>query len=309
VAQVHHFTYGWLTPTLAYLLSYLGALLGLVATARARQSTSGGTRARWLVLGAWAIGGTGIWVMHFMAMIGFTVDNASIDYDATVTIASWLIAVIVVGLGLFIVGFGRPSVAKVLAAGLFTGLGVAGMHYTGMAAMRMDASVHYDRTRVILSVVIAVVAATAALWFTLVVRRARWIGVIAAIMAVAVSGMHYTAMSAMSVRLTGGDTAVAGTDALSFIPPILIFVLLVVIALLYAVLADPSADERQWDAEREQREQERADDRQRAGNRQWGGGRHWTAERPWPERRRERPADPSPSQPVTARSRRPGSFG
>jgi NO-binding membrane sensor protein with MHYT domain len=244
VAQVHHFTYGWLTPTLAYLLSYLGSLLGLVATARARQSTSPGTRARWLVLGAWAIGGTGIWVMHFMAMIGFTVDGTPIGYDVTVTVASWLTAVIVVGIGLFIVGYGRPSVVKVLAAGLFTGVGVAAMHYSGMAAMRMHADVGYDRGRVALSLLIAVVAATAALWFTLVVRRARWIGVIAAIMAVAVSGMHYTGMSAMSVRLHDTGVDVPGMDALTFVPPILIFVLLVVIALLYAVLADPAADER-----------------------------------------------------------------
>ena len=164
---------------------------------------------------------------------------------------SWLTAVVVVGLGLFIVGYGRPTVLKVLAAGLFTGFGVAGMHYTGMhctvmAAMRMGGSVAYDRTRVALSIAIAVVAATAALWFTLVIRRLRWIGVVAAIMAVAVSGMHYTAMSAMSVALHGNPGAVAGTDALSFIPPILVFVLLVAIALMYAVLADPSAEERHW---------------------------------------------------------------
>lgn len=246
MAEIHHFTYGWVTPTLAFLLSYLGALLGLVATARARQSSSRGARARWLVLGAWAIGGTGIWVMHFMAMIGFSVDGTAIGYDPTVTVASWLTAVIVVGLGLFIVGYGRPTTVKVLAAGLFTGLGVAGMHYTGMAAMRMNASVDYDPTRVALSIVIAVVAATAALWFTLVVRRASWIGVIAAIMAVAVSGMHYTAMSAMSVQLHAVARNVGGTDALSFIPPILMFVLLVAIALMYAVLADPTAEERSW---------------------------------------------------------------
>jgi NO-binding membrane sensor protein with MHYT domain len=246
VAQIHHFTYGWLTPTLAYLLSYLGSLLGLVATARARRAGTGRAHSGWLVLGAWAIGGTGIWVMHFMAMIGFSVDGTPIAYDRTTTVASWLTAVIVVGVGLFIVGYGQPTVTKVGAAGLFTGLGVAGMHYTGMAAMRMNGSVHYDGARVVLSVAIAIVAATAALWFALVARQARWIGMIAAVMALAVTGMHYTAMSAMSVRLHGGTAAVAGTDALSFLPPILIFVLLVAIALMYAVLADPAAEERHW---------------------------------------------------------------
>jgi NO-binding membrane sensor protein with MHYT domain len=246
VAGIHHFTYGWLTPALAFLLSYLGCLLGLVATARARQTGTGPAKARWLVLGAWAIGGTGIWVMHFMAMIGFSVDGSPIAYDVRTTVASWLTAVIVVGVGLFLVGYGRPTAGKILAAGVFTGLGVAGMHYTGMAAMRMNGTVGYAGARVALSVVIAVVAATAALWFTLVVRQAAWIGVTAAIMAVAVTGMHYTGMSAMTVRLHAGSQAVTGTDALNFIPPILIFVLLVAVALLYAVLADPAAEERHW---------------------------------------------------------------
>jgi NO-binding membrane sensor protein with MHYT domain len=245
MAHVHHFTYGWLTPTLAFLLSYLGCLLGLVATARARQSRSSAVRGRWLVLGAWAIGGTGIWVMHFTAMIGFSVDGTAVGYDIPVTVASWLAAVIVVGIGLFIVGFGPASAGKVLAAGLFTGIGVAAMHYSGMAAVQVNGSIGYDRTRVALSVVIAVVAATAALWFTLVVRRARWIGVTAAVMALAVCSMHYTGMSAMEVR-SGSRADVSATDALSFLPAILIFVLIVVVALLYAVLADPSAEDREW---------------------------------------------------------------
>ncbi len=246
VAHIHHFTYGWLTPTMAFLLSYLGSLLGLVATARARQSESARIRARWLVLGAWSIGGTGIWVMHFMAMIGFSVEDTPLGYDIGVTVASWLTAVIVVGLGLFSVGYGRASVGKVLAAGLFTGVGVAAMHYSGMAAIELRGTIYYDRARVALSVVIAVVAATAALWFTLVARRLRWIAVIAAIMALAVTGMHYTGMSAMSVQQRTSGADVPGTDALSFVPALLIFVLAVVVALLYAILADPSAEERQW---------------------------------------------------------------
>ncbi len=73
--HVDHFSYGWLTPGLAYFLSVLGSLLGLVCTVRARAMIDNARRARWLVLAAWAIGGTGIWVMHFMAMIGFSVPD------------------------------------------------------------------------------------------------------------------------------------------------------------------------------------------------------------------------------------------
>jgi NO-binding membrane sensor protein with MHYT domain len=226
---------------LAFTFSYLGCLLGLVATARARR-VSGGTRARWLVLGAGAIGGTGIWVMHFVAMIGFAVNGSDVNYDVPITIASGLMAILVVGAGLFIVGYSRPSVPRVIAGGLFTGVGVAGMHYTGVSGMRMNADVTYSHMLVGLSIVIAVVAATVALWFTVHVHRARWITVAAAIMAVAVTGMHYTGMSAMSVHTTATPGNLSGVGALNFLPAILVFVLLVSIVLSYAMLIEPGGD-------------------------------------------------------------------
>ncbi|WP_203924283.1 MHYT domain-containing protein [Rugosimonospora africana] len=237
-----------MTPVLAFAFSYLGCLLGLVATARARRTATRSIRTRWLVLGAWAIGGTGIWVMHFVAMIGFTVNGTDVNYDIPITIASWLIAVLVVGAGLFIVGFSRPSALRIIAAGLFTGVGVAAMHYSGVSAVRMDASVSYDTTLVALSFAIAIVAAIVALWFTVTVRRARWITIAAAIMAVAVTAMHYTGMAAMHVRRTMTMKALSGVSALDFVPAILIFVLLVCVILAYALLIEPASDSRQRDA-------------------------------------------------------------
>jgi NO-binding membrane sensor protein with MHYT domain len=243
VATVHHFAYCWVTPALAYLLSYLGALSGLAATARARRTAERGRRARWLVLAAGAIGGTGIWAMHFMAMIGFTVDGTDVRYDIPITVASWLTAVVVVGVGLFIVGYGRRSAPRIVVAGTLTGLGVAGMHYAGMDAMRLNGIVSYDRTRVGLSLVIAVVAATVALWFTVSVRRPAWIAAAAAVMGVAVAGMHYTGMSAVSVHLHDNATTVSGVVALDYLIPMLVFVLLVVLTLVAAVLAPSMEDD------------------------------------------------------------------
>jgi NO-binding membrane sensor protein with MHYT domain len=242
VASVHHFAYGWVTPALAYLLSYLGSLSGLAATVRARRTRDRRRRARWLILAAWSIGGTGIWAMHFMAMIGFTVDGTDVRYDVPITVASWLTAVVVVGVGLFIVGYGPRSLPRVLLAGVLTGVGVAGMHYAGMAAMRLNGTVSYDRTRVVLSVAIAVVAATAALWFTVSVRRPLWVAGAASIMGVAVAGMHYTGMSAVAVHRHANSSAVTGVGALSYLIPTLVFVLLVVLTLVGAVLA-PSMDD------------------------------------------------------------------
>jgi len=242
--HVEHFSFGLLTPTLSYTLSVLGSLLGLICTVRARAMPDAKRRARWLLLAAWAIGGTGIWVMHFMAMIGFTVPEAgsTIRYDLAYTIASWLIAIVVVGIGLFIVGFGQPRVLKIVAAGTFTGIGVAAMHYTGMAAMRMPATVTYDRTLVIASVIIAIVAATVALWFTVTLRRGIVLFIAALIMGVAVNGMHFTGMYAMRVSELQ-DKPVAGFIPVAFLAPISLFVILVVVVLFTALINRSGADD------------------------------------------------------------------
>jgi NO-binding membrane sensor protein with MHYT domain len=244
VAHVTETQYGWLTPTLAYLFSFLGCLLGLKATARARMIPVGGRRARWLVLAAWAIGGTGIWVMHFVAMVGFSITGSQVRFDLTITLASWIAAIIVVGFGLFIVGYTtRPTIPKILVAGVFMGVGVAAMHYTGMAAMRMDGTAIWDVRLIVASVVIAVVASMVALWFTVSVRRTGAVVGAAAIMGLAVCTMHYTGMAAMKVHLSPIPNDVTGLQAIEFLVPIFVFMLVVVVVLGYAMLNSVSEDD------------------------------------------------------------------
>lgn len=245
MAEVNHFAYGWLTPSASYLLAVLGSALGLICTVRMRQAPNARQRAWWLILAAWAIGGTAIWTMHFMAMLGFSVAGTAIRYDVAITVASAVLAIVTVGVGLFIVGVGRPSRLKILAGGLFTGLGVAAMHYVGMGAMRLNGDVVYQRGRVIASVVIAVVAATVALWLAVTVRGPWAIVGSALVMAVAVSGMHYTGMSAMSVHLHDGvGGALPGATASTLLLPIVLTVIFGVVALVYAVLAAPNEEDR-----------------------------------------------------------------
>jgi NO-binding membrane sensor protein with MHYT domain len=244
MGQIHHFTYGLITPGLAFALSILGSLLGLTCTARVRTAKTLGARAGWLILAAWAIGGTGIWVMHFMAMLGFGVTGADIRYDVPLTAASAVVAIVVVGAGLFIVGMGRPTVVKILFGGLFTGLGVAAMHYMGMAAMHLNGQVDYDPLLVWASIAIAVVAATVALWFTSVLQRASVIVAASVVMGVAVCGMHYTAMAAMSVHLHDASGEPAGATADGLLVPIVLLVIFVVIGLIYSVLAAPTDEDR-----------------------------------------------------------------
>jgi NO-binding membrane sensor protein with MHYT domain len=241
------FTYGALTPTLSYFVSVLGCLFGLIATARARRIVDGQRRAGWLILAACSIGGTGIWSMHFIAMLGFSVKNQSpIQFDLGVTAASLITAIIVVAIGLFIVGYGRVSALKVIAAGIFTGVGVAGMHYTGMAAMQIPANVSYDPKLVAASVGIAIVAATVALWFTLVLNRPVALTVGALIMGVAVNGMHFTGMYALHVSQYF-PKSVTGISPLVLLAPIVVFVIAVIFMLLVAMLTRAGVTEHSED--------------------------------------------------------------
>ena len=241
------FTYGALTPTLSYFVSVLGCLFGLIATARARRIVDGQRRAGWLILAACSIGGTGIWSMHFIAMLGFSVKNQSpIQFDLGVTAASLITAIIVVAIGLFIVGYGRVSALKVIAAGIFTGVGVAGMHYSGMAAMQIPATVSYDPKLVAASVGIAIVAATVALWFTLVLNRPVALTVGALIMGVAVNGMHFTGMYALHVSQYF-PKSVTGISPLVLLAPIVVFVIAVIFMLLVAMLTRAGVTEHSED--------------------------------------------------------------
>ncbi|NRQ35851.1 hypothetical protein HII36_29045 [Nonomuraea sp. NN258] len=248
MSAVNHFTHGLLTPVLAYVMSCMGSMLGLRLTAQA-HATRGGSRVRWLLGAAISIGGTGIWVMHFVAMMGFDVEGTQIRYDVPLTVASALVAIVVVGTGLFLVSYGRGRVLALLGGGLLTGLGVASMHYLGMYAMNMSAHVSYDRVTVAASVAIAVVAATVALWFTLRVKKAVWITLAALVMGVAVAGMHYTGMLAMRVTLHEEPTPVTGADALDFLVPLMTVISLITLTMLLMVILSPSEQELHEDAE------------------------------------------------------------
>jgi NO-binding membrane sensor protein with MHYT domain len=252
MTEVHHFSYGLLTPAAAYIMSFVGSLLGLMCTARARAAT-GRSRASWLGLAALAIGGTGIWVMHFIAMLGFSVPHAEIRYDVPLTLLSCLIAIAVVAVGLFLVGFAGTGTPTIVIGGVITGAGVASMHYMGMAAMNMAADMSYQSGLVVLSVVIALVAATAALWFALKVRGMWATTGAALLMGIAVTGMHYTGMAAVRVRLHEHAVAPTGAEPVDFILPLAGGVGAVATILLIIIAMAPSEDEMRVEAELQER--------------------------------------------------------
>ncbi|MEV7616311.1 MHYT domain-containing protein [Streptomyces sp. NPDC089799] len=218
MGHLDHAAYGWLTPVLSYVMASLGAALGLRCTVRALAAT-GRSRRNWLLTAASAIG-TGIWTMHFVAMLGFHVTGTEIRYDVPLTILSLLVAMAVVGAGVFAVGYGRHRGRALVLGGLTTGLGVAGMHYLGMAALRLHGDVRYEPVTVGLSVAIAGAAATAALWAALNIKSPAAVAVASLVMGAAVTSMHYTGMAAVAVTVTPSATALPGATAAQFVFPL-----------------------------------------------------------------------------------------
>lgn len=181
-----------LSLAIAVLASYTALDLG----GRVRGTTSR-LRWAWLLGAALAMGG-GIWSMHFVGMLAFEMGLPA-AYDVGHTLLSLVIAIGVTGAALAWLGRSRAGRWDVLVAGPVMGIGVAAMHYTGMAAMRMPGHLAYSLPIVALSVGIAVTAATVALWLTFRPTSIWQRFAAALIMGVAVAGMHYTGMAAATI--------------------------------------------------------------------------------------------------------------
>jgi NO-binding membrane sensor protein with MHYT domain len=201
--------------------------------------------------------------MHFIAMLGFTIPGQQILYNVPLTLASMLVAIAVVGIGLFIVGFGDGGWPPLLAGGVTIGAGVAAMHYLGMAAMSMQDSMSYNMPLVALSLLIAVAAGTAALWAAARVATTGATIAAALIMGAAVTGSHYVVMAALTVSPApmssmamasgAGLSTVSGTTAAVFLIPLLLVISIATFAVTLTISMSPDADEIAADAEMERR--------------------------------------------------------
>jgi NO-binding membrane sensor protein with MHYT domain len=235
------FSFNALTSLVAYVTSVVGCALGLLCTSRARV-VDRAARARWLGLGALSIGGTGIWVMHFIAMLGSSVSGTPLHYDLPTTFSSMILAVGVVAAGLFVVGF-TEHVGWLFVGGVFTGAGVAIMHYVGMSAITMYGEIHYDPGLVAASVAIAVVAATAALWATVNIKGPGAVTLAALIMGIAVNGMHHTGMAAAHVALHAPTFALGGSSGEDLLLPLIVGIGFTTVLTLSIVVLSPSEQE------------------------------------------------------------------
>ena len=185
-----------LSVTVAIFASYAALLVSQqLASAAAMRD-----KRIWTAVGGLCLG-LGIWAMHFVGMLAFSLPCTS-GYDARVTLFSVIPSVLACTLALSIISRPTISLLQLAMGGLLLGLGTGAMHYAGMAAMRLEGLIRYDFPLFGLSILVAVALATLAIWikFRLQLwdeRWRNWIPVLCAtVMGLAVSGMHYTAMAA-----------------------------------------------------------------------------------------------------------------
>ena len=166
-----------------------------------RVSATEGRRSQiWLIGGALSMG-TGIWSMHFIGMLAFSLPIRT-AYDDLITTLSWLIAIVVSGIALYVVRRPAMTGGNLSAGAALMGIGIVSMHYTGMFAMRMSPPIQYDPLLFMASVIIAIAASLAALWIAFTLRKKSSGAAVLAktgsafVMGLAIAGMHYTGMAA-----------------------------------------------------------------------------------------------------------------
>lgn len=190
-------SYNLFLVLLSFLVAVFGSYTALMLIS-GLQGKTGGAKFLWVSFAAIALGGGAIWTMHFIGMLAYETSMPT-SYDIMWTFISLLVAVIIVGIGISLVSSSDKSLIRLLVAGLVTGLGVFSMHYVGMDAMIMAADMVYDRTLLAISVLIAIVAATAAFWLAFNLSGTLQRLISAFVMGIAVCGMHYTGMAAMTM--------------------------------------------------------------------------------------------------------------
>lgn len=219
---------------LSYLVSVVGAFVALSAATRIRRRDGGINLGNTMAAGL-ALGGIGVWSMHFIGMVALKLEVAS-SYALLETGVSLVAAVVGTALALGYVARNPKQLGRLAGAGFVLGMGVVVMHYLGMYGMKIGGYIRWDYGIVGISAVIAVVAATAALW--LAFNTGGWAprSAAALLMGGAVCAMHYTGMHAAEFICTTDQPQVAprgfGLVTMDDVPSAVAFVALLLSAVI-----------------------------------------------------------------------------
>ncbi|AVO47976.1 diguanylate cyclase [Melaminivora suipulveris] len=214
-AAVLHGTHDPALVLLSGAVAAGSSLLGLHLSFHARQQPASPHRRMALASGAVALG-LGIWAMHFIGMLAFRLP-ARVSYDIPLTLLSLLPALIAALTAMWLLAQTRASRAQLAASGVALGVGIVAMHYSGMAAMRLQPVMLYQPWIFLASVLLAMALSVIALWLGMALPgrglRQRNATLLAALfMALAICGMHYMGMAAVRFVGEADASALAGTS-------------------------------------------------------------------------------------------------
>jgi diguanylate cyclase (GGDEF)-like protein len=212
-----HTTYDYWLVLSSFLVATLASYTALDLSSHISALIRPRIRHAWLVGGAMAMG-IGIWSMHFIGMLAFSLP-IPLGYDLVMTVYSLIIAIFFSYLVLYGVTQTQLTSLRLIMSGILMGIGIAAMHYTGMAAMQMQPAIQYDLVLLTISVVIGITAANIALWIAYKFNNANQKGVImrrmgaACVMGIAVTGMHYMSMAASHFSNESVSGAASGLNS------------------------------------------------------------------------------------------------
>ena len=230
-----------LSVTIAVFASYTA----LIVSHQIGASTIRSARHLWTGLGGLCLG-TGIWAMHFVGMLAFTLPCTT-AYDPTITMASIAPGIIACTIALSRISGPPLSPRRLMGTGLLLGTGIGAMHFSGMAAMRLEGMIRYDLVLFIISLIVAVSLATLSIWAKFRVQRLShhvggWaLSACALLMGLAVSGMHYTAMASAYFIRDAGSPLVDAQVSSNFLAGVVLFVSSsIIVVTMVAIFLDRS---------------------------------------------------------------------
>ncbi|WP_052494290.1 bifunctional diguanylate cyclase/phosphodiesterase [Nitrosospira sp. NpAV] len=231
-----HSTYNVWLVLLSLVVATFASYTALDLSGRISLMTRFRLRQAWLAGGAVAMG-IGIWSMHFIGMLAHSLP-IPLGYDLATTSYSLAVAILLSYFVLYIVTRAKLALLHLITGGTLMGVGIACMHYTGMAALRIQPGIRYEPALFVLSIVIAIAAATAALWLAQKLRdegqshmAAQRIGA-AFVMGIAICGMHYTGMAAAHFPLNSVSTAANDINSEWLATTIIVFTFAILIVTL-----------------------------------------------------------------------------
>lgn len=237
---------GWLV-SLSVFVAMIASYTALDLAGRV-AATVGRLKSFWLLGGAIAMG-LGIWSMHFVGMLAFSLP-IDVNYNIFIVGLSMVFAILASAIALVLVSRQAISFVQLLGGAILMGLGIAVMHYTGMAAMEMEAQLRYDPLLFFISILIATGASLAALWIAFQLRgqfsqKGFFLKIgSAVVMGIAIAGMHYTGMAAAQFLVRNPALAEAEPTGDGFLAGMAIAIGIATLVILGFVLMTSFVDRR-----------------------------------------------------------------